>query len=52
VIKSEKSSKKSYAVLKLFVLCMTHLIGILIGFSYLLLKKAETSYDNTGYKSN
>jgi len=29
------------------MLCMTHLIGFLIGFTYLLLKKAETSYDNT-----
>jgi len=26
--------KKSYAVLKLSVICMTHLIGILNGFTY------------------
>jgi len=26
--------KKSYAVLKLSVTCMTHLIGVLIGFTY------------------
>jgi len=34
VIKLKKSNKKSYAVLKLSVICMTHLIGILIGFAY------------------
>jgi len=44
--KSKKLSK-NHAVLKLSMLCMTHLIGFLIGFTYLLLKKVETSYDNT-----
>jgi len=34
VIKYKKSSKKSYAALKLSVVCLTHLIGIPIGFSY------------------
>jgi len=29
-----KSSKKTHAVLKLSVICMTHLIGILIGFTH------------------
>jgi len=29
-----KSSKKSHAVLKLSVIYVTHLIGILIGFTY------------------
>ena len=37
--------------MKFAVICMTHFIGILIGF-HLLLKKAESSYDNTSYKSN
>jgi len=30
----KKTTKKSYAVLKLAVICMTHLIGILISFTY------------------
>jgi len=34
VIKPKKSSKKSFAVLKLSVICMTHLIGILNGFTH------------------
>jgi len=33
-MKSKKSSKISHAVLKLSVICMTHLSGILIGFTY------------------
>jgi len=34
VIKSKELSKKSYTVLKLSVICMTHSIGVLIGFTY------------------
>jgi len=48
VIKSKNSSKKSYAGLKLSVICMTHLYSNRFHF---LLKKAETSYDNTSYKN-
>jgi len=33
VIKSTKTSKKLYAVVKLCVIFMTHLISILIGFT-------------------
>jgi len=33
MIKQKKSSKKSHAVLKHSAICMTHLIGILIGFT-------------------
>jgi len=32
--KIKKIKQKSYAVLKLSVICMTHFIGILIGFTY------------------
>jgi len=34
VTKSKNSSKKSHAVLKHSVICMTQLIGILIDFTY------------------
>jgi len=34
VTKSTKTSERPYAVLKLCVIFMTHLISILIGFTY------------------
>jgi len=34
VIKYIKIKQKSYAVLKLSVICMAHLVGILIAFTY------------------
>jgi len=34
LIKISDISKASCAVMKLSVICMTHLIGILIGFTY------------------
>jgi len=33
-MKLKKSSKKSYAVLKLSVICVTHSIGVLISFTH------------------
>jgi len=46
--KIKKSSKKSYAVLKLSVICIRD-INWHSNWFHLLLKKAETSYDNTSY---
>jgi len=34
VIKPKNSRKKLYACLQFSVICMTHIIGILIGFTY------------------
>jgi len=50
VIKYKKSSKKSYAVLKLSVICVTHLIGILIGFTDY--QRRQTCMTTQSYESN